>query len=153
MYLADFAIQVTARGNWKDPRNAEQLGSAMTAIHVQRGHGGAYEEPCRACLLKFEQDEATPGCEEHFYNRSIRRRGNPRLDVEMQSMLKRHYIKQQDYVPQSDSALTPLELIGQLSHWMYCISARSRTGHDQTFQFCVITLAYRRESSRPATCC
>jgi len=28
-----------------------------------------------------------------------------------ESMLKRHYIKHQDYVPQGDSALTPLELI------------------------------------------
>lgn len=83
----------------------------MTAIHVQRGHGGAYEEPCRTCEELFSIDANTPGCADHFYGRKIRRKGNPRLDAEMQSALKRHYREHQDYIPQGDSALTPVELI------------------------------------------
>jgi len=49
--------------------------------------------------------------QEHFYNRKIRLKGNPRLDAEMQIALKNHFTKNQDYVAQGDSALTSLELI------------------------------------------
>ncbi|SPQ94712.1 Tyr recombinase domain-containing protein [Plasmodiophora brassicae] len=102
--------QLIAEGGWNDPKNAEQFGSAVTQIHVERGLTGPYEEPCESCVREYDANNQSPGCVKHLYNRRIFRTGNPRRDPDFQRALKRHYRAKADYVPQGDTAVTPFEV-------------------------------------------
>ena len=39
-----FGIDLTSYGGWNDPKNVDQLLSAVGAIHSARGHRGQYED-------------------------------------------------------------------------------------------------------------
>jgi hypothetical protein len=63
-------------GQWKDPDNANQLHSAMNAIHAARNCEGPYREECLDCCalpdsIKFH------GCEAHIGQPCLRRVGDP----------------------------------------------------------------------------
>ncbi|XXQ39873.1 Tyr recombinase domain-containing protein [Plasmodiophora brassicae] len=110
--------QLIAEGGWNDPKICEQLGSAVFAIHVERGHTGDYLEPCSNCVALYADDRSTPGCERHQYCRRIWRSGNPRRHPDMGKALQRQARAHAAYVPQGDSALSPFE-VARLRNYVF----------------------------------
>ena len=61
---------VVCQGGWNDPRNVDQMLSAVTVLHSARGQCGAFSERCDTCFRKSD-DKNVLGCRYH--------RGSPRL--------------------------------------------------------------------------
>ena len=72
-------------GQWKDPDNANQLHSAMNAIHVAHDCEGHYREDCLDCCGLQNSDFYFKGCEAHIGQPCLRRVGDPSKSKEFKN--------------------------------------------------------------------
>ncbi len=47
--------EIHCQGGWNDPLNADQLMSAVRAVHISRGQVGAYMDTCDNCIEEVNQ--------------------------------------------------------------------------------------------------
>jgi hypothetical protein len=106
-----FGKEVMCQGSWNDPKNVEQLISAIGAIHQSRNQRGPYEEPCGDCLKLEEQGLGHQGCRFHYGRPAIWSRGNPKHSEILEYCVKQTAKEGATYQPDGDSPLTPWELL------------------------------------------
>ena len=123
---------VLAIGEWNDPTIIEQLGSAISAIHVTSNNTIQYSDKCDECIEKDKKGQYY-GCHNHRGNIQLWRKGDPR-STELYRNAKKQSMKDgSDYQSSGDSPITPWEL-------MTIRSAKVHTGHIADLQFYVMVL-------------
>jgi hypothetical protein len=105
-----FGKVIKCQGGWKDPRNADQLMSAVTAVHEARNQRGPYFGTCEECM-HMPADKQHHGCRFHKGSPLLWRKGNPKHSSLIANTLQINFASASDYVPSGDSPVTPWELM------------------------------------------
>lgn len=106
-----FGNIILCEGSWKDPKNAEQLISAVGALHAAKGHRETFYDSCEDCI-KAENI----GCRFHRGSPLLWRKGNPKNCTLIEDVLNKNTKDGSDYVAEGDSPLTPWELMDIRQH-------------------------------------
>jgi hypothetical protein len=112
-----FGNPVYCQGGWKDPKNVDQLLSAVGALHSARGHRGHFIDFCDECIA-LDGNKEYQGCRFHRGAPRLWRQGNPKDCDLMTNVVNRNSKDGSDYMAQGDSPLTPWEVMDIRTHLM-----------------------------------
>jgi hypothetical protein len=74
-------------GQWKDPENANQLHSAIAAIHGVRGQHGPYHDACTDCMVLADYKKFK-GCPVHPFQLALIHLGDPSKSIDFKNEMK-----------------------------------------------------------------
>ena len=95
-----FGNPILCQGGWDDPKNVEQLMSAVGLLHGTRGETGrgAFEDRCLACLAA-ESEGRTDGCRKPHTTSHLWRIGNPLQSETLKNAMKQSSKDGAAYIP------------------------------------------------------
>ena len=105
-----FGNLVRCDGKWKDPKNVDQLLSAIGAIHSANGQRGTFIDTCVECV-NLESQKNYHGCRFHRGSPLIWRKGNPKDCDLIMNVVNQNSKDGSTYLSRGDSPLTPWELL------------------------------------------
>ena len=109
-----FGNFIKCRGGWNDPKNVDQMLSAVTTVHnarLQEGYTSTYSNACVECCKLLNEHQDKSGCPFHCYKPIHWRTGNPKTSTIIKNALHRNSKEGASYVAHGDSPLTPWELM------------------------------------------
>lgn len=111
LVLDIFGNSIVCQGKWKDPKNVDQLISAIGAIHAAKGHRECFFDSCKDCI-----DDGNLGCRFHRGNPLFWKKGNPKNCDLLENIINKNSKDGSSYVSHGDSPITPWELIDIREH-------------------------------------
>ncbi|CAK4949207.1 unnamed protein product, partial [Aphanomyces euteiches] len=106
---------IVCQGGWNDPRNVDQMLSAVTVVHSARGQRGGFSDRCDACFHESDNNNYL-GCRYHRGSPRLWRTGSPKLSELVENTAKSSWKESSDYIAQGDSPLSPWELMDILTN-------------------------------------
>ncbi|KAI8854053.1 hypothetical protein BC829DRAFT_439525 [Chytridium lagenaria] len=103
-------------GKWSDPRNLDQLYSAIGDLHLTRKQNGPYKEVCELCAANAILHEIPKGCRWHPLVPQVWSAGNPTESRLLKHTKGENTKNGSSYQASGDSAILPHELLDIRDH-------------------------------------